>query len=46
MRLSFFGNNEKVIQKAVDILASDGLIIYPTETVYALGCPSHHAKAL
>ena len=28
MRLSFFGNNEKVIQKAVDILASDGLIIY------------------
>ena len=46
MRLSFFGHNERVIQKAVDVLASGGLIIYPTDTVYAMGCASHHAKAL
>lgn len=46
MRLSFFGHNERVIQKVVDVLASGGLIIYPTDTVYAMGCASHHAKAL
>tara|TARA_B100002019_G_scaffold205465_1_gene178208 strand:+ start:231 stop:575 length:345 start_codon:yes stop_codon:yes gene_type:complete len=46
MRLSFFGHNERVIRKAVDVLSSGGLIIYPTDTVYALGCASHHAKAL
>ena len=46
IRLSFFGHNERVIQKAVDVLYSGGLIIYPTDTVYALGCASHHAKAL
>ena len=46
MRLPFFGHNEKVIQKAVDVLTSGGLIIYPTDTVYALGCASHDTKAL
>lgn len=46
MRLPFFGHNEKVIQKAVDVLTSGGLIIYPTDTVYALGCASHNTKAL
>ena len=46
MRLSFFGHNERVIEKAVDILNSGGLIIYPTDTVYALGCASHNTKAL
>jgi tRNA threonylcarbamoyl adenosine modification protein (Sua5/YciO/YrdC/YwlC family) len=46
MRLSFFGHNERVIQKVVDVLSSGGLIIYPTDTVYALGCASHHTLAL
>ncbi len=46
MRLSFFGYNERVIQKAVDFLTSTGLIIYPPDTVYVKGCASHHAKAL
>lgn len=46
IRLPFFGHNEKVIQKAVDVLTSGGLIIYPTDTVYALGCASHNTKAL
>lgn len=34
MRLSFFGHNERVIQKAFDVLYSGVLIIYPTDTVY------------
>lgn len=46
MRLSFYGHNEKVIRKAVEILSSGGLIIYPTDTVYALGCASLHTTAL
>lgn len=46
MRLSFFGHNEKVIQKTIDILNSGGLIIYPTDTVYALGCACHNTKAI
>ena len=46
MRLSFFGHNERVIQKVVDFLTSAGLIIYPADTVYVMGCASHHAKAL
>jgi len=46
MRLSFYGHNDKVIRKAVEILSSGGLIIYPTDTVYALGCASLHTTAL
>ena len=46
MRLSFYGHNDKVIRKAVEILSSGGLIIYPTETVYALGCASLYTTAL
>ena len=38
--------NPKQIKKAVDILKKGGLIIYPTDTVYGLGCDITHAKAL
>ena len=30
--------NPKHIRKVVDILEQDGIIIYPTDTVYAMGC--------
>ena len=26
------------IQQVVDVLQNDGIIIYPTDTVYGLGC--------
>jgi len=38
--------NPKEIQKIVDILKQGGLIIYPTDTVYGLGCDITNSKAL
>ena len=38
--------NPKHIQKAVSVLKKGGLIIYPTDTVYALGCDITCEKAL
>ncbi|MDO4881411.1 MAG: L-threonylcarbamoyladenylate synthase [Capnocytophaga sp.] len=38
--------NEKEIQKVVDILKDGGVIIYPTDTVYGLGCDITNSKAL
>ncbi|WP_340198504.1 L-threonylcarbamoyladenylate synthase [Ascidiimonas sp. W6] len=38
--------NPKEIAKAVEILRNGGLIIYPTDTVYGLGCDITNNKAL
>ena len=38
--------NPKAIEKAVKILKEGGLIIYPTDTVYGLGCDITNLKAL
>ena len=38
--------NEAAIKKVVDVLKNGGLIIYPTDTVYGLGCDINNAKAL
>lgn len=38
--------NPKEIQKVVKILKNGGLIIYPTDTVYGLGCDITNTKAL
>ncbi|MDO4728014.1 MAG: L-threonylcarbamoyladenylate synthase [Bacteroidota bacterium] len=38
--------NEKEIQKVVEVLRNGGLIIYPTDTVYGLGCDIRNTKAL
>ncbi len=38
--------NEKEIDKVVSILKKGGLIIYPTDTVYGLGCDITNTKAL
>ncbi|MDH3322037.1 MAG: L-threonylcarbamoyladenylate synthase [Flavobacteriaceae bacterium] len=38
--------NPKEINKAVKILKNGGLIIYPTDTVYGLGCDITNNKAL
>lgn len=34
------------IDKAVEILKNDGVIIYPTDTVYGLGCDINSKKAI
>ncbi|MFI5141600.1 MAG: L-threonylcarbamoyladenylate synthase [Bacteroidia bacterium] len=34
------------ILKAVEILKNDGIIVYPTDSVYAMGCSSQSPKAI
>lgn len=38
--------NEKAINQVVDILKKGGLIIYPSDTVYGLGCDITNMKAM
>ncbi|WP_047545705.1 L-threonylcarbamoyladenylate synthase [Psychroserpens sp. Hel_I_66] len=38
--------NPKEIRKVIDVLKKGGLIIYPTDTVYGLGCDITNIKAL
>lgn len=38
--------NPKEIQKVVKVLKNGGLVIYPTDTVYGLGCDITNVKAL
>ena len=48
MRIELHGNtlNTKVLQDAVEILRQGGLIIYPTDTVYGIGCDITNKAAL
>ena len=47
-RLKFYKSkpNLKFLKKAADTLGRGGLIIYPTDTVYALGCLSNNINSL
>ena len=38
--------NNKLLKKAAHVLEQGGLIIYPTDTVYALGCLSNNINGL
>lgn len=38
--------NETEIEKVVEVLKKGGIIIYPTDTVYGLGCDITNTKAL
>lgn len=38
--------NEKVLNQVVDVLKKGGIIIYPTDTVYGLGCDITNQKAI
>ncbi|MEC7770975.1 MAG: L-threonylcarbamoyladenylate synthase [Bacteroidota bacterium] len=38
--------NPKQVQQVVDVLKKGGLVIYPTDTVYGLGCDITNSKAL
>ncbi|MFY9151399.1 MAG: L-threonylcarbamoyladenylate synthase [Prolixibacteraceae bacterium] len=38
--------NPKDIQKVVDVLKNGGIIIYPTDTVYGMGCDITNGKAV
>jgi tRNA threonylcarbamoyl adenosine modification protein (Sua5/YciO/YrdC/YwlC family) len=38
--------NQRVMQRVVECLRAGGLVIYPTDTVYGLGCDINNLKAL
>lgn len=38
--------SEREISKVVEVLKKGGIIIYPTDTVYGLGCDINNAKAI
>lgn len=38
--------NERTVRQVVDILRGGGVIVYPTDTVYALGCAMDQPKAI
>jgi len=38
--------NQKEIQKVVEILKAGGIIIYPTDTIYGIGCSINKPKAV
>ena len=46
--LTFFNSspNLKLLKRVAAVLNKGGLIIYPTDTVYAMGCLSNQIKAL
>lgn len=37
---------QRLINQVVTCLKSGGIIIYPTDTIYGLGCDIHHPKAV
>jgi tRNA threonylcarbamoyl adenosine modification protein (Sua5/YciO/YrdC/YwlC family) len=38
--------NERAIEQVVDVLKKGGIIIYPTDTIYGLGCDITNQKAI
>jgi tRNA threonylcarbamoyl adenosine modification protein (Sua5/YciO/YrdC/YwlC family) len=38
--------SHRQVQKAVEVLLRDGVIIYPTDTIYAMGCNIFSPKAI
>ncbi len=38
--------NPKHVDEVVEVLENGGVIIYPTDTVYAMGCLSNRPKAI
>ncbi len=47
-KLTFYGSqiNSRHIDQAVEVLRDGGIIIYPTDTLYALGCDALNNRAI
>ena len=48
MLLKIYDKNpsQKNIQQVVETLANDGIVIFPTDTIYAIGCSIYSTKAI
>ena len=39
-------NFDKEVNKCVEVLKNGGIILYPTDTIYGIGCDSYNLKAM
>jgi tRNA threonylcarbamoyl adenosine modification protein (Sua5/YciO/YrdC/YwlC family) len=46
VRIHPLNPQENKIRKVVDVLQNGGVVIYPTDTIYGLGCDIHNQKAV
>ena len=48
MLVKIYGDNpsERELKRVVEALERDGIVIYPTDSVYAFGCSLRSAKAV
>ena len=48
MLLKLYENNpnERLVNQVVECLNDGGVIIYPTDTIYGIGCDLYNTKAL
>jgi tRNA threonylcarbamoyl adenosine modification protein (Sua5/YciO/YrdC/YwlC family) len=46
IKVNPFNPQARLIQRAVDILAKGGLVVYPTDTNYGIGCDILNKKAI
>jgi tRNA threonylcarbamoyl adenosine modification protein (Sua5/YciO/YrdC/YwlC family) len=46
LRLNYDNPHPKDIERVIDCLKNDGIIIYPTDTVYSMGCDITSQKAI
>ncbi|MCS6978884.1 MAG: L-threonylcarbamoyladenylate synthase [Flavobacteriales bacterium] len=46
LKLNSLHPSDAQIEKVVNVLRDGGVMIYPTDTVYAFGCDAHHPQAV
>ena len=46
IRINDVNPQPRMVQQVVEILKNDGVIIYPTDTVYGLGCSIFSKKGM
>lgn len=46
MLRKIYPNDDKAIRKVVEIIRAGGIVIYPTDTVYGIGCDMTNIKAV
>jgi L-threonylcarbamoyladenylate synthase len=46
MRVEDLNNCDAIVERAVEIIKSGGIVVYPTDTSYGLGCDSRIPEAL
>ena len=46
LEINPYNPQSRYINQVIDVLQNDGVIIYPTDTVYGLGCNIYSKKAL